>query len=79
MMVSDTFNPYSFYETGSVQSTTRFAGEYLINEMGNYVNAVTLNNATWVQSHFYANENKVRYNDGVFIGLSEQHESFYEY
>ena len=36
MLLSHTFNPYSFYEDGMIQTSTRFDGEYFIDTLGNY-------------------------------------------
>ena len=36
MLVADTFNPYTYHETGYVQSSTRFDGDYLISPKGFY-------------------------------------------
>ena len=38
MMVADTFNPYIYYDSGFVQTTTRFDGQYYIDSDGYYVN-----------------------------------------
>ena len=35
-MISDSFNPYTYHETGSVKVSTRYDGEYSVDENGNY-------------------------------------------
>ena len=42
MMISDSFNPYQYYDTGDVQTTTRFDGQFYIDTEGNYINSVQL-------------------------------------
>ena len=70
MVVSDTFNPYTFHESGTVQTTTRFDGDYDINRQGNYYYAINLKNDTVYSNKFYGNENRVKYNDGFFFGIN---------
>ena len=79
MMISDTFNPYKYYNTGEVQTSTRFDGRYTIGPEGNYLNAVTLESNAILYSAYYANINKVKYNDGFFFGLNQTESDFYDY
>ena len=80
MMVSDTFNPYTYHETGTVQQTTRYdGGTYSITAIGNYVNEVSLSSETLTTSTFYTNLNKVMYNDGFLLGMNEHEDDFYDY
>ena len=55
MMVADTFNPYIYHDSGLVQTTTRFDGEYFITPDGTYINQATLKNDSWIQYRFYTN------------------------
>ena len=36
MMISEVFNPYIYHETGDVQVTTRYDGQYWVDLSGNY-------------------------------------------
>ena len=44
MTISDTFNPYTYYETGQMQTTTRFDGQYWLSSKANYIYQNQLNN-----------------------------------
>ena len=71
MMVSQTFNPYRFKETGKIQTTTRYDGDYWINDKGNYNYWVTLKNDTFSAATYYANMKAVTYSDGFLFGLNQ--------
>lgn len=68
MLVSDTFNPYSYHETGQVQTTSRFEGDYTIDSDGYYTNVITLKSDVYFYNYFYTNINNVKYNDGFMFG-----------
>ena len=55
MMISQTFNPYTYYEQGTIQTTTRVDGSYFINYEGNYEDTVVLRPDTQKSIFFYAN------------------------
>ena len=43
MLISDNFNPYTYYDTGYVDVTTRFDGQYSVDGLGNYILVNPLN------------------------------------
>ena len=59
MMVSETFNPYTYFETGEVQVSTKYDGSYSIDQNGNYFNDVALVSDTQIEQTYYTNRNLV--------------------
>ena len=56
MMISESFNPYTFQETGSVPVTTRYDGAYNVDSSGNYYYETPyLDSEIYFNANFFAN------------------------
>ena len=56
MLLSQSFNPYTYYETGQAEISTQVDSPYMLSRFGNYYDVQQLQKDYLFNSYYYANQ-----------------------